>query len=208
MTHSDGLAIAAILICFVVSVALLAIESALTRASRPRLHAQGEAGDAKAAAAAALLEQRDILVSALRLGQSRRPRCSPPPAPPPCSTTAGASPACWRRWRSGSWCSSSPAACRGRFPRAIPTASPRWSPRLRRSSSPSSCRSPRCSTPSGGSSLWPFDRRTRRRPRERDGTEELRGAVDLMHREGAVVKEDRDMLGGLLGARRSSRSPT
>ncbi|NJL08167.1 MAG: HlyC/CorC family transporter [Methylacidiphilales bacterium] len=28
--------------------------------------------------------------------------------------------------------------------------------------------------------------------------EELRGAVDLMHHEGAVVKEDRDMLGGLL----------
>ena len=30
------------------------------------------------------------------------------------------------------------------------------------------------------------------------GHEELRGAVDLLHREGSVVKSDRDMLGGLL----------
>ncbi len=30
------------------------------------------------------------------------------------------------------------------------------------------------------------------------GHEELRGAVDLLHREGSVVKADRDMLGGLL----------
>lgn len=29
-------------------------------------------------------------------------------------------------------------------------------------------------------------------------TEELRGAVDLLHREGSVVKDERDMLGGLL----------
>jgi Mg2+/Co2+ transporter CorB len=40
------------------------------------------------------------------------------------------------------------------------------------------------------------------RPRERgafsNGHEELRGAVDLLHREGSVVKSDRDMLGGLL----------
>ena len=31
-----------------------------------------------------------------------------------------------------------------------------------------------------------------------NGHEELRGAVDLLHREGSVVKSDRDMLGGLL----------
>src|SRR5690606_14571283 len=30
------------------------------------------------------------------------------------------------------------------------------------------------------------------------GHEELRGAVDYLHREGSVVKSDRDMLGGLL----------
>ncbi len=30
------------------------------------------------------------------------------------------------------------------------------------------------------------------------GHEELRGAVDLLHQEGAVIKKDRDMLGGLL----------
>lgn len=30
------------------------------------------------------------------------------------------------------------------------------------------------------------------------GSEELRGAVDLLHREGAVVKDDRDRLGGIL----------
>jgi Mg2+/Co2+ transporter CorB len=39
-------------------------------------------------------------------------------------------------------------------------------------------------------------------PREKDsptnGHDELRGAVDLLHREGSVVKSDRDMLGGLL----------
>ena len=31
--------------------------------------------------------------------------------------------------------------------------------------------------------------------------EELRGAVDLLHREGSVEKHDRDMLGGLLDLR-------
>ena len=31
--------------------------------------------------------------------------------------------------------------------------------------------------------------------------EELRGAVDLLHREGGVEKHDRDMLGGLLDLR-------
>ncbi|MCC6949641.1 MAG: HlyC/CorC family transporter [Bradyrhizobiaceae bacterium] len=40
------------------------------------------------------------------------------------------------------------------------------------------------------------------RPKEKDpltnSHEELRGAVDLLHREGSVVKSDRDMLGGLL----------
>jgi len=33
------------------------------------------------------------------------------------------------------------------------------------------------------------------------GAEELRGAVDLLHKEGEVVREDRDMLGGLLDLR-------
>jgi Mg2+/Co2+ transporter CorB len=33
------------------------------------------------------------------------------------------------------------------------------------------------------------------------GHERLRGAVDLLHREGSVEKQDRDMLGGLLGLR-------
>ena len=33
------------------------------------------------------------------------------------------------------------------------------------------------------------------------GHERLRGAVDLLHREGSVEKQDRDMLGGLLGPR-------
>ena len=33
------------------------------------------------------------------------------------------------------------------------------------------------------------------------GHERLRGAVDLLHREGSVGKQDRDMLGGLLGLR-------
>ncbi len=33
------------------------------------------------------------------------------------------------------------------------------------------------------------------------GSEELRGAVDLLHKEGEVVKDDRDMLGGLLDLR-------
>ncbi len=33
------------------------------------------------------------------------------------------------------------------------------------------------------------------------GAEELRGAVDLLHKEGEVVKDDRDMLGGLLDLR-------
>jgi Mg2+/Co2+ transporter CorB len=33
------------------------------------------------------------------------------------------------------------------------------------------------------------------------GSEELRGAVDLLHSEGEVVKDDRDMLGGLLDLR-------
>ncbi len=33
------------------------------------------------------------------------------------------------------------------------------------------------------------------------GSEELRGAVDLLHSEGGVVKDDRDMLGGLLDLR-------
>jgi len=33
------------------------------------------------------------------------------------------------------------------------------------------------------------------------GPEELRGAVDLLHKEGEVVKDDRDMLGGLLDLR-------
>ena len=33
------------------------------------------------------------------------------------------------------------------------------------------------------------------------GHEELRGAVDLLHREGSVEKQDRDMLGGLLDLR-------
>ncbi len=30
------------------------------------------------------------------------------------------------------------------------------------------------------------------------GHEELRGTVDLLHKEGEVVKNDRDMLGGIL----------
>jgi Mg2+/Co2+ transporter CorB len=36
------------------------------------------------------------------------------------------------------------------------------------------------------------------RSAQANGHEELRGAVDLLHREGSVVKSDRDMLGGLL----------
>ena len=57
----------AIALCFCVSVVLLAIDGVLASASRPRLHAKGEAGDAAAAAAAAVLERRDVLGAALRL---------------------------------------------------------------------------------------------------------------------------------------------
>ena len=38
--------------------------------------------------------------------------------------------------------------------------------------------------------------------------EELRGTVDLLHREGGVAKLDRDMFGGLLKPSTASRSPT
>jgi Mg2+/Co2+ transporter CorB len=38
----------------------------------------------------------------------------------------------------------------------------------------------------------------REKPAQANGHEELRGAVDLLHREGSVVKSDRDMFGGLL----------
>ena len=38
--------------------------------------------------------------------------------------------------------------------------------------------------------------------------EELRGTVDLMHREGGVEKLDRDMIGGLLDLRELDRRPT
>ena len=38
-------------------------------------------------------------------------------------------------------------------------------------------------------------------------TEELRGQVDLLHKEGGVAKVERDMLGGLLDLERSRRSP-
>ena len=39
-------------------------------------------------------------------------------------------------------------------------------------------------------------------------TEELRGTVDLLHKEGSVEKTDRDMFGGLARPARSSRSAT
>jgi Mg2+/Co2+ transporter CorB len=41
----------------------------------------------------------------------------------------------------------------------------------------------------------------RRRPDEDIAHQELRGAIDLHHKEGAVVKGDRDMLGGILDLR-------
>ena len=45
MTGGEQVACLAIAICFCVSVTLLAIDSVLASASRPRLHAKGEAGD-------------------------------------------------------------------------------------------------------------------------------------------------------------------
>jgi Mg2+/Co2+ transporter CorB len=197
MTHSDGLAIAAILICFVVSVALLAIESALTRASRPRLHAQGEAGDAKAAAAAALLEQRDILVSALRLANLGATVFA----------TASATTVLDDRWGKPGVLAAVAIGlvvfglARG-LSRAIPARDPN---RVAKVVAAPAAKLVAVVVPIaavldaiGRLALCPFDRRTPSPAREADGTEELRGAVDLMHREGAVVKEDRDMLGGLL----------
>ncbi|NJL50872.1 MAG: CBS domain-containing protein, partial [Blastochloris sp.] len=50
----------------------------------------------------------------------------------------------------------------------------------------------------GRLALFPLSDRTAAPAKDDTGTEELRGAVDLLHRAGSVVKEDRDMLGGLL----------
>ena len=46
--------------------------------------------------------------------------------------------------------------------------------------------------------LWPFSSSAPREEPEISGTDELLGAVDLLHREGGVAREERDMLGGLL----------
>ena len=47
--------------------------------------------------------------------------------------------------------------------------------------------------------LLRFDRRAQTaQPGEISGAEELLGAVDILHREGGVAREERDMLGGLL----------
>jgi Mg2+/Co2+ transporter CorB len=197
MTSSDWLAVLAIAISFLVSVALLAIESALARASRPRLYAQGEDGDAKAAAAAALLEQRDTVVSALRLANLGVTIFA----------TASATSVLDDRWGKPGVLAAVAIGlvvfglARG-LSRAIPARDPN---RVTKAIAGPMARLAALMVPVaaipdavGRLALCAFNDRTPAPASDDAGTEELRGAVDLLHRAGSVVKEDRDMLGGLL----------
>lgn len=197
MTNGDSLAIAAIALCFLVSVALLAMESALMRASRARLYAQGEDGDRKAAAAAALLERRDVVVSALRLANLGATIFA----------TASATTVLDDRWGKPGVLAAVAIGlvvfglARG-LSRAIPARDPNRIAKIIAGpmAKVAALIVPIAAIPdaAGRFALFPFHDRTPVSTNDDTGTEELRAAVDLLHREGSVVKEDRDMLGGLL----------
>jgi magnesium and cobalt exporter, CNNM family len=201
MTHSDWLTILAILVCLLLSFFFSGSETALTASSRATMQHLAKNGSAQAALVNRLLESRERLIGVLLFGNNAANIAA--------STLATGLLLAWFGEVGVVYATVAMTLVVVVFCEVLPKTAALDSPdRIALSVAPAIDKVVRLLGPMLTGTEWIVRKmlaavgfRIGESEPMLAGHDELRGAVDLLHREGSVEKHDRDMLGGLLDLR-------
>jgi Mg2+/Co2+ transporter CorB len=201
MTHSDWFTILAIVVCLLLSFFFSGSETALTASSRATMQHLAKNGSAPAALVNRLLESRERLIGVLLFGNNAANIAA--------STLATGLLLAWFGEVGVVYATVAMTLVVVVFCEVLPKTAALDSPdRIALSVAPPIDKVVRLLGPMLTGTEWIVRKmlaavgfRIGESEPMLAGHDELRGAVDLLHREGSVEKHDRDMLGGLLDLR-------